>query len=213
MGIADFAMGMAVLLFALSFHEAAHAWTADRFGDDTARRLGRVTLNPLAHIDPFMTVLFPVLMYFAGLPPFGAAKPVPVDTRNLHNPQRDHAVIAAAGPISNLILVVPSVILLRLALAGTFPFSLLPAEMAAPLSSLLWWSVIVNLILAAFNLIPIPPLDGSWILSNYLSGQALAMYRSLQPYGFVILMLLIWSGLLGRVLQPVLQFGQLLVFG
>lgn len=213
MGIAEFALGMAVLLFALSFHEAAHAWTADRFGDSTARRLGRVTLNPIAHIDPVMTVLFPALMYFAGLPPFGAARPVPVDTGNLANPRRDHAVIAAAGPISNLILVVPSVILLRMALAGVFPFGLVPTELLGPLQSLLWWSVVVNLILAAFNLLPIPPLDGSWILSNYLPDGALAFYRSLQPYGFLILMLLIGSGVLGDFLQPVLRFGQFLVFG
>jgi Zn-dependent protease len=213
MEIADFALGMAVLLFSLSFHEAAHAWTAERFGDLTARRLGRVTLNPLAHIDPIMTVLFPALMYFAGLPPFGAAKPVPVDTRNLANPHRDHAVIAAAGPISNLILVVPSVILLRMALAGVFPFGMLPETLTAPVQSLLWFSVVVNLLLAAFNLLPIPPLDGSWILSSYLPDPALRAYRSLRPYGFLILMLLIWSGALGRFLQPVLRFGQYLVFG
>jgi Zn-dependent protease len=216
MELATFALGIAVLLFALSFHEAAHAWTANRLGDPTAKMLGRVTMNPIAHIDPVMTLLFPAVMYMATGFLFGAAKPVPVDTRLLKHPSRDHAVIAAAGPISNLILVVPSVILLRWVLSGAFPFSLLPESLLAidgPLTTLLWMSVLVNLILATFNLLPIPPLDGSWIVSSYLSGSALAFYRSLRPYGFMILLVLLWSGWLGRVLQPVLQFGQMLAFG
>lgn len=197
--------------FALSFHEAAHAWTADKLGDSTARDQGRITLNPIAHIDPFMTVLFPALMILAGLPPFGAAKPVPVDTRNLKNPKRDHAWIAAAGPISNVVLAVVCVVLLRLAIAESGPFAMLPESVTDPLGLLLFWSLQINLILAAFNMIPIPPLDGSWILSSFLSGPMEAMYRQLQPYGFLILMVLIWSGVLGAFLGPVLSFGRMLV--
>ena len=102
---------------AISFHEAAHAWSADKLGDPTAKLLGRVTMNPLKHIDPVMTVLFPAMLIMAGLPPFGAAKPVPVDTRNLAHPLRDHAWIAAAGPISNLILAAGSIVLLRFLMA------------------------------------------------------------------------------------------------
>lgn len=211
MDIGLIATQIVAFLFALSFHEAAHAWTADRFGDPTARLLGRVTMNPLAHIDPFMTVLFPALMIMAGLPPFGAAKPVPVNTLHLKHPRRDHAWIAAAGPISNVILAVPCILLLRLALAGGFPFSVLPVSIAEPVASLLLWSLQVNLILAAFNMLPVPPLDGSWIVSSFLSGQAEQLYRSLQPYGFLILMLLIWSGALSQFLVPVLRFGQMLV--
>lgn len=211
MDIGLIATQIVAFLFALSFHEAAHAWSADRLGDPTARRLGRVTMNPLAHIDPFMTVLFPALMIFAGLPPFGAAKPVPVDTGNLANPRRDHAWIAAAGPLSNLLLAIPCVILLRVALADGFPFSVMPESIADPVASLLLWSLQVNLLLAAFNMLPIPPLDGSWIVANFLTGPAEQMYRSLQPYGFFILMLLIWSGMLGQFLVPVLRFGQMLV--
>lgn len=211
MDIGLIATQIVAFLFALSFHEAAHAWTADRLGDSTARRLGRVTMNPLAHIDPFMTVLFPALMIFAGLPPFGAAKPVPVDTSNLANPRRDHAWIAAAGPISNVLLAIPCVVLLRVALADGFPFNVMPQGIADPVASLLLWSLQVNLILAAFNMLPIPPLDGSWIVANLLTGPAEQMYRSLQPYGFFILMLLIWSGMLSQFLIPVLRFGQMLV--
>ena len=198
-------------LFALSFHEAAHAWTADRLGDPTARQLGRVTMNPIAHIDPFMTILFPALLMLAGLPPFGAAKPVPVVTRNLASPKRDHAWIAAAGPISNVILAAACVLLLRLVIAQGWTLALLPASVLEPLTQLLFWSLQINLILAAFNMIPIPPLDGSWVLSSFLEGAAGAWYRSLQPYGFLILMVLIWSGALSYFLRPVLTFGQLLV--
>lgn len=199
------------LLFAISFHEAAHAWSADKLGDPTARDQGRVTMNPIPHIDPFMTIVFPALMIMAGWPPFGAAKPVPVDTRNLDRPRRDHAWIAAAGPISNVLLAVVSVLLLRWMLAAAFPFSLVPASLQDPVFALLEASLVINLLLAVFNMIPIPPLDGSWILSNFLSGQAETMYRSIQPYGFLILILLLWSGALGTVLGPVIRFGRLLV--
>ena len=159
-------------------------------------------MNPIAHIDPFMTILFPAMMIFAGLPPFGAAKPVPVDTRNLTHPKRDHAWIAAAGPISNVLLAVVSIVLIRMLLSGMLPFSLLSDGALEPIFMLLRWSIVVNLILATFNLIPIPPLDGSWILSSYLSGPAEAFYRSLQPYGFLILIVLMWSGVLWSILSP-----------
>lgn len=198
-------------LFAISFHEAAHAWSADRLGDPTARDQGRITMNPVAHIDPFMTIVFPALLMMAGFPPFGAAKPVPVDTRNLEQPRRDHAWIAAAGPLSNVLLALVSVVLLRGMIGEIFPLTLIPAGLQEPVFALLMASLTINLLLAVFNMIPIPPLDGSWVLSNFLSGQAEAMYRSIQPYGFLILILLLWSGALGTVLRPVLEFGRLLV--
>lgn len=198
------------LLFSLSVHEAAHAWSADKLGDPTARELGRITLNPIAHIDPVMTLLLPALMLFAGLPPFGAAKPVPVDTRNLAHPKRDHAWIAAAGPISNLILAVISAVLFRMALGGLFP---LPDATLDLVVGLLQASVMINVLLAAFNLLPIPPLDGSWILSALLPGVAARAYRTLQPYGFMILVALIWTGVLGTLLRPVMSFANLLMLG
>lgn len=199
------------LLFALSFHEAAHAWSADKLGDSTARDQGRITLNPIPHLDPVMSILFPALLIFAGLPAFGAAKPVPVDTRRLANPRRDHAWIAAAGPASNLLLAGVFALLARILLAEAWPVSLLPVTVLDAALQLFWWSVQINLILAAFNLIPVPPLDGSWILSNFLRGPMAAMYRSIQPYGFLILVVLIWTGALEAVLGPVLYFGRMLI--
>ena len=192
-------------LFALSFHEAAHAWTADRLGDPTARELGRVTMNPLAHIDPFMTVLFPAMMIMAGLPPFGAAKPVPVNTSYLKHPKRDHAWIAAAGPISNVILAIASLILVRALISDSWPMSMVPDSLATPLFSLLQMSLIVNVLLATFNMIPIPPLDGSWILTALLPEKVERIYGAIRPYGFMLLVLLIWSGMLGQIIRPVIR--------
>jgi len=194
---------------AISFHEAAHAWSADKLGDPTAKLLGRVTMNPLKHIDPVMTVLFPAMLIMAGLPPFGAAKPVPVDTQNLADPKRDHAWIAAAGPISNLILAAGSILLLRVLMAEPVR-ALIPGAIFAPLGLLLHASLIINLLLATFNMIPLPPLDGSWVLSALLPGPVAAFYRKLQPYGFVILIALMYTGALSVIFRPVIAFGQAL---
>lgn len=191
---------------AISFHEAAHAWSADKLGDPTARLLGRVTMNPLKHIDPMMTVLFPAMLIMAGLPPFGAAKPVPVDTRNLAHPLRDHAWIAAAGPISNLILAAGSIVLLRFLMADLVR-AMVPASIFTLLILFLQMSLIINLLLATFNMIPIPPLDGSWVLSALLPEQVGPIYRLIRPYGFLILMVLIWGGAFRVVFQPVINFG------
>lgn len=210
MDYVQIAQMVVALLFSLSFHEAAHAWSAHRLGDPTARDLGRITLNPIAHIDPVMTLLFPAMMILAGLPPFGAAKPVPVDTRNLAQPKRDHAWIAAAGPISNVILALISALLMRVMLSGAVPLSAATTDLIV---GLLFWSVHINLILAAFNLLPIPPLDGSWIVGSWLSGAAESWYRRLQPYGFFLLILLLWSGALGTLLRPVQDLGNLLILG
>lgn len=191
---------------AISFHEAAHAWSANKLGDPTAKMLGRVTMNPLKHIDPVMTVLFPAMLIMAGLPPFGAAKPVPVDTRNLAHPLRDHAWIAAAGPISNLILAAGSIVLLRFLMADPVR-AMVPASIFVLLIMFLQMSLIINLLLATFNMIPIPPLDGSWVLSALLPEQVGPIYRLIRPYGFLILMVLIWGGAFRVVFQPVINFG------
>lgn len=191
---------------AISFHEAAHAWSADKLGDPTAKLLGRVTMNPLKHIDPVMTVLFPAMLIMMGLPPFGAAKPVPVDTRNLAHPLRDHAWIAAAGPISNLILAAGSIVLLRFLMADLVR-AMVPASIFTLLILFLQMSLIINLLLATFNMIPIPPLDGSWVLSALLPEQVGPIYRLIRPYGFLILMVLIWGGAFRVVFQPVINFG------
>jgi len=190
----------AVVLFAISVHESAHAWAADKFGDPTARLQGRVTLNPIAHIDLIGTIIFPILLAVVGAPVFGWAKPVMVNPYNLRNRRRDGMFIAAAGPVSN-ILVSLGIIFLMLAfsnpiLATTSPTVLLLIKIAAYL-------LMINIFLAVFNLIPIPPLDGSGILEGLLKGQALLWYEKIKPYGFFILMLIIYTHVFDKIANTI----------
>jgi Zn-dependent protease len=188
----------AVVLFALSVHESAHAWSADKFGDPTARLMGRVTLNPLAHIDLIGTIIFPILLAVIGAPVFGWAKPVMVNPNNLRNRRRDGMLVSAAGPISNL-LVAGVTILAFLALKGT---GLLASP---PLFTILLFLIIINIYLAVFNLIPIPPLDGSGVLEGLLKGGALRAFEAVRPYGFFILLLIIYSHLLDFIAGPIFR--------
>ncbi len=200
----DIAIAILVLLFSLTVHEAAHALAALRLGDDTALRMGRVTLNPLAHIDPIGTIVVPVVM--ALLPGgllFGWAKPVPVNTFQLRNPMRDHAIIAAAGPASNLVLAAVFAVLLGLLAAVAHHRLAAGVELGAAYSFLhllLQWGVLLNILLALFNLIPLPPLDGSWIMLATLKGDLARFYASLRPYGFMLVLLLMYLGL-GKVIH------------
>lgn len=211
-----------VLLFSLCLHEAAHAWMAYRRGDYTAYMLGRVTLNPKAHIDPIGTVLFPILQFFTAFPLIGWAKPVPVNSHNLRDFRRDHMLISAAGPGSNLLLggtclvllftlknVSPDIEMIIYRLATTMH---LPKEhlIMGPVVGFLFFGTIINLALALFNLIPIPPLDGHWILAGFLYGKALEMLDSLKPYGFIILYALLFFGALQWVFFPIYFLLQLL---
>ena len=174
-----------VLLFSLSFHEAAHALMANRCGDPTARLLGRATLNPLAHIDPIGTVVMPMLMMLSNVPfLIGWAKPVPVNPRNFHNMRRDNALVAAAGPGSNLFLAFSSMLLLKVfvTLAVNFPDTQAFALLLLITSRL----VIINFLLALFNLIPVPPLDGSHILAPILPAGAQRALDQLGMFGIII---------------------------
>jgi len=204
MNISQIVIQIITLLFALSFHEMAHAWAAWKFGDSTAKDEGRLTMNPIPHIDPMMTIAFPAFLILMNSPVvFGAAKPVPVDTYNLRHPKRDHMWIAAAGPISNIILASITIVLLR-----WFYVPLRMAEMsgstwATPVLMLLMSSLTINLVLAAFNMIPLYPLDGSWVLTRFLTGNAATAYASLRPFGFFILIALLWSGALRFITTPV----------
>jgi Zn-dependent protease len=192
---------LVVLLFSLSLHESAHAWVANRFGDPTGQMLGRVSLNPLVHIDPIGTILFPVLGFLVGGVIFGWAKPVPINSANLRDPKRDNIFISVAGPLSNLAAAFGFVILLHvfsgLSASGALPW------LTEPMLGLCRVGIFLNVILAVFNLIPIPPLDGSWVLEGILPrsfGRAMDMIR---PYGFLILILLLYSGAFNWVLGPV----------
>jgi len=184
------------VLFAISVHESAHAWAADRLGDPTARLQGRVTLNPIAHIDLIGTIIFPILLAVVGAPVFGWAKPVMVNPYNLRNRRRDGMFIAAAGPVANILVSLGIIILMLVfsnpILTSTNPTMLLLIKIAAFL-------LMINIFLAVFNLIPIPPLDGSGILEGLLKGEALVLYEKIKPYGFFILMLIIYTHVFDKI--------------
>lgn len=187
-----------ILILSLSVHEAAHAWTADRLGDPTARLLGRLTLNPIAHIDWIGTVLFPLLAMVSGVPLLGWAKPVPVNMSRLQAPRRDFALVAMAGPISNLIMAVGAALVLH-AWVG--------AGDAAVISStptrVLAMAVQLNVLLAVFNLLPIPPLDGGNVLAGLVPEQFARVIDQVRPYGFLILYALLFTGTLWTLVEPV----------
>jgi Zn-dependent protease len=170
-------------MFAISIHESAHAWTAWRLGDPTARMLGRVSLNPIAHIDPVGTILLPALALFFHFPMIGWAKPTPVDPRNFRNPMRDDILTSVAGPVSNLIVAVASIILLRIVLM----FSPQMTGVAEPLVDLLALSMEINILLMVFNLIPVPPLDGSHVVRHLLPEGARRVYDTLGMVGLIFL--------------------------
>ena len=188
-----------VLIFSLTFHEAAHAVTADRLGDPTARLLGRVSLNPAVHVDPIGTILFPLISMFTGAPLIGWAKPVPVNpTRLGHQWKRKFMVIAAAGPASNLVIAIVAAVLLRIVpISGH-----LEAVTLSPLGVLLRQLVGLNVLLAVFNMIPVPPLDGGNVVAGVLRGPVAEAYERLRPYGFLILYALILTGTLNTIVFP-----------
>lgn len=188
-----------VLLFSLTVHESAHAWTANRLGDPTARRLGRISLNPAVHIDPIGTILLPLVAFMAGGLIFGWAKPVPVNPANLKNYRRDFLVIAAAGPASNVLLATAASLLMRVGLAGAAA----SGGIASALFDVGFMVIQLNLILAVFNMIPIPPLDGGNVLTGLLPGPLADGYdRVVRPYGFMILLVLMMTGTLGYLIVP-----------
>ena len=188
------------ILFAVTFHEVAHGWTAEKFGDPTARLAGRITLNPLPHIDPIGALMFIIAR-------FGWAKPVPVNPYNLRHPLRDMVWVAAAGPAANLVLAAVS----QLSVQLLSPVLRGPQLQffAQPILGILFWTYLLNLHLAAFNLIPIPPLDGSQILKGFLPRETLLKYERLEPYGFILLILFLISGVAPSVLRPIVWVLQL----
>jgi len=192
------------VLAAVVLHEVAHGYVANHFGDPTAARMGRLTLNPLAHIDLFGTILLPLLLIVVGAPfLFGYAKPVPVNFYNLNRPKRDMIWVALAGPVTNILLAAASVYALRfVGLAG----GSLPLFIATPLALMAQGSVRINVMLAAFNLFPIPPLDGGRVLVGLLPEPYSSLVARVEPYGFLIIVLLLMTHLLDFFMGPLVYF-------
>ena len=193
MQLSSILIGFAIVIVALTIHEAAHAWTADRLGDPTARLLGRVSLNPIVHIDPIGTILLPLLAIFSGLPILGWAKPVPVNISRLRHHRRDFMIVAAAGPISNL--------LQAFVIAGVFR-TLYDPSASDLLPAILKDAVTTNLVLAFFNLIPIPPLDGGNVLAGLVPESAARVIDQVRQFGFIALYALMLSGILSELIMP-----------
>ena len=189
------------VLFAITVHEVAHGWVALRFGDKTALMLGRLTLNPFKHIDLIGTIILPVILYFSVGFIFGWAKPVPVTWQNLKNPKRDMAWVALAGPMANLLMALGWALVAKI---GFMINSTMPMA-GAILYYMGNMGIIINMVLMILNLIPIPPLDGSRVVASILPKRMEWTYSRIEPYGIIILLVLMLSGWLPRLLQPLLM--------
>lgn len=197
------------VLFAITFHEIAHGWVALKLGDPTAKMLGRLSPNPLKHIDPIGTVLVPVLLFLSSGFLFGWAKPVPITWENLKHPRRDMALVAIAGPLTNLLMAVLWALVVKFAIMAD------PAG-ASGIAKFLMYSgmagIFINIILCVLNLLPLPPLDGGRVLVGVLPGPMAWQVSRIEPYGFIILVLLLMTGILGKILSPIVSYLQSIIF-
>lgn len=208
--ILDIVFQMIVFVFAISVHEAAHAWMANLCGDPTARMLGRITLNPVKHVDPVGTLLLPLVAMVTGLKVLGWGKPTPVDPRNFRHHVRDDILTSVVGPISNLVVATLALLALGVIkkvspLGEQIIFGAAPESnsVLVPLCMLLYEAMVINIVLAVFNLIPVPPLDGSHVLRHFLPPQALRVYDTMGMFGLFILVF--WGGgLLSQLITPVI---------
>lgn len=219
LNLVDIVFQLIAFLFAISFHESAHAWMANRCGDPTARMLGRITLNPIKHIDPVGTVLLPAIAAFAHVPVLGWAKPTPVNPNNFRNPVRDDILTSVVGPISNFVVASGTLVLLVVtsltsplghALVVNYPayhLGLLPVPDSplVPLVFFLHAMMTINIVLGVFNLIPVPPLDGSHVLRHFLSDSARRAYDTIGIFGLIALVYL-GGGLLSALISPPIEF-------
>lgn len=194
------AVAVIPVLFAITLHEVAHGWVARRFGDRTAEMLGRLTLNPLKHVDPVGTVVVPALSLVLGGFLFGWAKPVPVAIRNLRNPRRDMIFVAAAGPAANIVMAIAWAFVARLVMGAQAT-----GDAAVFLVGMAQIGVMINVILAVFNMLPLPPLDGGRVLAGLLPPRQAAKLESVERYGLIIILALLFTGVLWRVLGPVMS--------
>lgn len=194
--LAGLILTIPIFIFAIMIHEIAHGWVAYKLGDPTAKFSGRLTLNPISHIDPIGTIILPIMLILMNSRVvFGWAKPVPINFMGLRNPKKDIIWVGAAGPLANIIFAFILSAIFRL-----FPFIRTPI-----LTEVFFASILINLILAAFNLIPIPPLDGSRILFGLLPPNLAMKYMRLEPYGFIILFVLLWLGFLNWFVNPLVE--------
>jgi Zn-dependent protease len=207
---------MVVLLFAISAHEAAHAWMSNRFGDDTARLLGRITLNPTAHIDPIGTLLIPIVGFVLGsigsaIPLIGWGKPTPVNPLRWRNKDLANVMVSAAGIMANLFIAICAFTIIKVLLM-TGGFASIPDSIKEPVDLFLSYFLIMNLSLAIFNLLPFPPLDGSKILETFLPDSARPMLAFMEQFGFIILMILMYMGFFSAIMRPVMSIVNYLLF-
>lgn len=192
------------LVLAITLHEAAHAWAANRYGDTTAKMMGRLTANPIVHIDPWGTILLPLLVaVLSGFQfIFGWAKPVPINANNLKNPRRDIAIVTAAGPLANIAMALGWAMTLKIALLMEPRSSNIVLFLALTSQA----GITINLILGFLNLLPVPPLDGSRIVNSLLPPKQSDLYMKLEPYGIFILLALMLTGVLGFILRPLINW-------
>jgi len=197
------------MVFAIVLHEVSHGWVAHKLGDPTAKQMGRLTLNPLSHIDLFGTVIMPLLLFVLtdGRMLFGYAKPVPINPAYFKDPKKGMALSALAGPGVNVVMAVLCSVILRTVMTGLEGKMPEPywTWIAVPLTLMLGYGVVINVVLAVLNMIPIPPLDGSRVVYWLLPPRTAAMYYRLEPYGTLLLMALIMMGVLGRIMTPIIR--------